>query len=98
MKMLSKDEVYEHITAERNYQDMKWGADKAQSLPGYLIIMQKELQEAIDGWMKNDTGRNAPLHEVLQVAAVAVACLEQYGVHGSTINTLDIPFSNKQDS
>lgn len=88
-RVLTREEVYAEIDKEREYQFNKWG-DKPQSLPGYLIILKKEIDEAIDGWMKNSTGRNAPLNEVVQVAAVAVACLEQYGCDGITYNTLDL--------
>lgn len=91
MKVLSREEVYLQIDKEREYQDAKWGADKAQSLAGFLLILQNEVQEAIDGWMKNSQGRDAPLQEVLQVAAVAVACLERYGHIGITINNNDWP-------
>lgn len=96
-RVLTREEVYAEIDKEREYQFNKWG-DKPQSLPGYLIILKKEIDEAIDGWMKNSTGRNAPLNEVVQVAAVAVACLEQYGCDGITYNTLDLlPPTNVSD-
>ena len=88
-RVVTREEVFAEINKERAYQLDKWG-DKPQSLPGYLIILKKEIDEAIDGWMKNSTGRNAPLNEVVQVAAVAVACLEQYGCDGITCNTLDL--------
>lgn len=44
----------------------------------WLLILQREVQEAIDAWLKGDS--QAGLEEVLQVAAVAVACMEQHGV------------------
>jgi hypothetical protein len=87
--MQTRQQVYAEIDKEREYQRNKWG-DKPQSLAGYLLILQKEVNEAIDGWMKNSDGRDAPLNEVLQVAAVAVACMEQYGCDGITFNTLDL--------
>lgn len=77
------------ISTELDYQDDKWGS-KEQSLPGYLLIMKKEIDEAIEGWMKNAPGRNSPLHEIVQVVAVGIQCLEQYGTTGCTINTNDI--------
>ena len=87
-RALTRSEVYEAIDRERYHQLDKWGG-KPQSLAGYLLILQHEIDEAICGWMKNSTGRNSPLHEVLQVAAVAVACMEQYGSGGITVNSLD---------
>lgn len=78
------------ITNELMYQDNKWGAGKSQSLAGYLLILQHEINEAINGWMKNSEGRNAPLAEVVQVAAVAIRCLEEYGTKGNARSTRDV--------
>lgn len=78
------------IANELMYQDNKWGAGKSQSLAGYLLILQHEINEAVNGWMKNADGRNAPLNEVVQVAAVAVRCLEEYGTRGNARSTRDV--------
>jgi hypothetical protein len=83
--------VFEAIAQERKNQEDKWGENKPQSLPGYLLILESELNEAKLGWIKNLPGKSAPLNEIVQIAAVAVACLERYGVSGSTIATDDIP-------
>lgn len=93
--VLSRDEVYIAIDKERSHQDDKWGANKPQSLPGFLIVLEKELQEARDAWVKNVTGDHAALNEIVQIAATAVACLEKYGTTGSAIATNDIP-TNQQ--
>lgn len=76
---------------EREKQDQQWGEQKPQSLPGFLVILRSELHEAEQGWVKNVQGRHAPLNEILQIAAVAVACLEKYGVEGTAIATNDVP-------
>ena len=78
------------IANELMHQDNKWGAGRPQSLAGYLLIMQSEINEAIAGWMKNAEGRNAPLAEVVQVAAVAIRCLEDYGTRGNARPTRDV--------
>lgn len=85
MAKLLMNEVFEYIQDEREYQDNKWGSleEKSQSIPGYLLVLEAELAEAKAGWMKNKDGRNSCLNEILQIAAVAVACLEQYGTHGN---------------
>lgn len=93
--VLSRDEVYYAINKERDRQDDKWGPNKPQSLPGFLIVLEKELQEAKDAWVKNVEGEHAPLNELVQIAATAVACLEKYGVTGSAISTNDIPESQR---
>ena len=93
--VLSRAEVYSAIDKERNHQDDKWGPNKPQSLPGFLIVLEKELQEAKDAWVKNVEGEHAALNEIVQIAAAAVACLEKYGVTGSAIATNDIPESQR---
>lgn len=93
--ILSRDEVYDAINKERDHQDDKWGPNKPQSLPGFLIILERELQEAKEAWLKNIEGDHAALNEIVQVAATAVACLEKYGVSGSATATNDIPQTNR---
>lgn len=85
------DDIVEAVRAEREYQIRRWGTDKQQGLAGYLLIMKAELDEAIDGWMKNTTDpRDSCLEEVVQVAATAFACLETYGIKGCSRSTNDI--------
>ena len=90
MNTLTKQQVFEAVVDERSNQDEKWGVDKPQSLPGYMLIIQSELNEALEGWTKNKTGKHAPLNEIVQIADVCFACLEKYGVTGSTIANNDI--------
>lgn len=81
----------EAVRKEREYQRDKWGPDKEQSLAGYLLIMKKELDEAIAGWMINEKAhRDSCLEEVVQVAATAFACLETYGTVGCSRSTRDV--------
>lgn len=72
------------IEEERQYQKDKWGEYKSQSIPGYLLIMKKELEEAEEGWMKNTQGRHSALHEILQVVCVGIACLEEHFSDGKS--------------
>jgi hypothetical protein len=90
MTLLTRQEVFEAIDKEREHQAQKYG-EQAQSLPGFLLVAKKELDEAIDGWIANRQGRDSCLSEVLQVAAVCVAIMERYGINGNTFNTNDIP-------
>lgn len=89
--MNQQDKVFYAIMEERKRQDEKWGADKPQSLPGFLLILEAELNEAKLGWLKDLSGKSAPLNEIVQLAAVAVACLERYGVKGTAWSTNDTP-------
>lgn len=91
MQTKSFDEVADAIKQELAKQDAKWGSDKPQSLPGYLILIRKELEEAELGWCKDLQGKHSPLSELVQVAALAVRALQAYGVSGSAVATNDIP-------
>lgn len=87
----SRQEVYEAINEERAHQDAKYGADKQQSIPGFLLIIKKELEEAEDGWLRNSTGRHSVMAEICQIAATCVAAMEKYGTTGTATTTDDIP-------
>jgi hypothetical protein len=87
------------IRRERDFQDKKYGtvlelrADDVHGfeqgpgghdLGGWLIVIEKELDEAKDalihGGSKRAMGRNSIRAELIQIAAVAVAALEQHGL------------------
>lgn len=84
---LTFEEVIRIIEDERNAQDAKWGSldSKQQSVAGYMLVLKKELEEAENGWMKNVEGKHSSLAEIKQIAAVAVACLQQYGTEGNPL-------------
>lgn len=79
------EEVCKSIQEERDYQDSKWGTldEKQQSIPGFMLVLEAELNEAKAGWMKNVNGKHSSLAEIRQVAAVAIACLQQHGIEGN---------------
>lgn len=68
--------VFGRITRERDYQKHKWG-DTPHMVGEWLLIMQAELDEAKQAWVKN-RGDGKALDEILQVTSVGVACLEQH--------------------
>lgn len=73
-------EVAKLIQAEREYQDKKWGTleEHPHEVGAWLTILRLELQEAEEAWVSNEGDRMA-LAEIVQVCAVAWACLEQHG-------------------
>ncbi len=77
------------VVAELKYQDDKWGKDKEQSFPGFLLILENELAEAKLGWAKGGEERQSALHEVTQIAAVALRCINTYGTIGCPRSTFD---------
>lgn len=74
------ENVFNAIKAEREYQDKKWGPLEGQNGedPGvWLNTIREELEEAEDADFQ---GNNADFYlELVQVAAVAVAALQQLG-------------------
>lgn len=89
--VMSFDDVVEAVRQERAHQDRKWGKEREQSLPGFLLIAESELDEAKLGWSKNLQGRHSALAELIQVAAVCFAAIERYGFEGNAVCTNDIP-------
>lgn len=87
--------VLEAIDAELAHQEARHGKGpargKAQSLAGFLVILESEIGQARNGWLRNSPGRNSPLAEIVQVVATGIACLNKYGVEGSAEPTYDIP-------
>jgi hypothetical protein len=88
---LTNNQVFQAIEKEMSRQDAIFGEDKPQSLPGFLLIARKELNEAEEGWLKNKTDAHAPLNELVQVAAVIVQALKRYGCAGCPVSTDDGP-------
>lgn len=78
--MTSQEFVIAAVIDERSYQDGKWGtiADNPHTIGKWVVIMQQELNEALMAAVENDIEQS--LAEIRQVAAVAIACLEQHGV------------------
>lgn len=75
-------------------QERAWQWEKYESKPGYqghsvagwLFLIRKEMEEAEDALIRGAAakggavGRDHVLHEILQVATLCVACLQQHGL------------------
>ena len=79
--------VFHAIWEERKFQDDKYGpitGKGGHSLAAWLIIVESELNEAklavAHGGHQSREGRDSVRSELVQIAAVAVAALEQHGV------------------
>lgn len=77
---MDRQDVYRAIDSERAYQDCKWGTiiDNPHDLLTWLHLAQEELDEAYAAWRSGL--EDAAADELRQVAALAVAALEQHGV------------------
>lgn len=78
---MQRKAIFEALDRERVYQDAKRGPahDRNLSLGDWILIMQEELEEARKEFVRG-VGTKAALAEVLQVAAVGVACIENCGL------------------
>lgn len=79
--MITREEIFNAIARERDYQGTKWGHihDKGLSIGDWILIMEAELAEAKQGFVKSGDVDDSLL-EILQVISVGVACLEQLGL------------------
>lgn len=76
------DAIWSAIQRERDHQDRKYGTlqQRKLSIGDYLVILRQELAEAERAYVGQLHPTQEALREILQVAAVAVACLDAHGV------------------
>lgn len=65
------------IQTEQLHQQAKWGGH-THSVAEWLLILEKLMGDARRAWVTKD-GDESALHEVRQIAATAIACLDQCG-------------------
>jgi hypothetical protein len=80
------------IRSERIYQEAKWGGH-GHNVGEWLLIMEKCLNDAKRAWSAAHGGAKV-LSEVRQVAATAIACLEQ---HGAPVRELNPAMTDDND-
>jgi hypothetical protein len=78
---MDRADVYKAIDRERDHQHANRANLRSEDndVGGWLTLLRVKLAEAEKAWCKGDTNYRA-LAGVRDVAAVAVACLEQHGV------------------
>lgn len=72
-----KQNVLKAIAGEREYQEQKWPGHK-HTVAEWLLIIEKLCGDARKAWVTGH-GDNQALHEIRQIAATAVAAMEQCG-------------------
>jgi len=80
--MATRQEVYEVIDAERDYQDRlppERTDGKPKSVGEYLTLLRYGLSQADEKWATH-AGHDHALHELRKVGAILVRCLEDHGV------------------
>lgn len=85
LRRLMFEEVSREIRAERAFQDNKWGTiqDNPHAIGGWILLIEAELDEAKRALIKGGEGRDSVMQEILQIAALAHAALEQHGADGN---------------
>lgn len=78
------------ILKERQFQDQKHGHpdENPHTIGAWILVLEAELAEAKAACIKGGVDRNNVISEIVQVAATAVACLEQWGtdpIEGRTV-------------
>ena len=78
--MDSLTRIFDLIRRERVYQDQKWGSVKENphTIEEWMDIINDEVYEAWAGGHYSKVSMEKSLAEIIQAAAVACACLEQY--------------------
>ena len=82
----TRQEVYQAINEERDYQDIKWNPETTtshgiHSVEQWIVYIEDYLLEAKHALSRNTQtiGDEAALHGIRKVAAMAVCCMEQNG-------------------
>lgn len=86
--MIHRDEVYDAIDGERDYQN-NLGSDRTEfptggscSIPHevgeFVTMLQHYQNELVKAWTENP-GCQASLHIMRKIAAISVNCMEQHG-------------------
>jgi len=79
-----RDVILAHVDSERDRQDAKWGGAPGRERRDdhtYAAVLGEEFGEACRAWLERDTA--ALRAELVQVAAVAVAWIEELDNGGS---------------
>ena len=67
--------VYQAIDLERKYQDEKFPGH-THTVAEYILLLRKLLDDAEASWYRD--GNNESLHNILELTATGVACLEEF--------------------
>lgn len=80
--MSSKTDVINAILEERDFQDEKHSTSH-HGMGTWLLLIESELDEAKLAAVKGGKGRNSVRSELVQVAALCIAALEDHGLTSS---------------
>lgn len=82
-RLTDRTAVFEAIDVERDYGDRKHGpinGHGAHTIGEWVLLIESELNEAKVALIKGGMHRDGVRAELTQIAALAVAALEQHGL------------------
>lgn len=79
-----RNDVYELIDGERDYQDKRFPAGVSgisASPEGFLLVVQHVLNQAIESWSKTDVPKDdaVAMSFLRKIGATTVRAMEQHG-------------------
>lgn len=77
--MSSKTDIISAVLEERDFQDQKHRTSH-HGMGTWLLLIESELEEAKLAAVKGGSGRNSVRHELVQVAALCMAALEDHNL------------------
>jgi hypothetical protein len=91
MSVASRQRVYEAVDSEREYQESLWQnrnrrlfenpeTQESLSVGEFLLLIEEHLSKARKNWSYEHKPERNTIEHVRKIAALAVSCMEQYGV------------------
>ena len=82
---MKREEVYQLIDEEREYQDLLWpqrdnpDSPNALTIGEFVLLISEYVDRAKNTWAKERKPEIKTLHMVRKIAGIAVNCMEQHG-------------------
>ena len=79
---MTREEVYNIINKERDYQDSLWGGrphDEFKSVGDFIVYMDRYMTQVKEEYTTK-AGNTAALDQLRKVVALGIACFEYNGV------------------
>ena len=80
--MATREEVFEAINSERDYQDSLWseeGNSNPLLLGEFLVLLDVYIRKAQEEWTVEPKPEINSLNTIRKIAGIAVNCMEQNG-------------------
>lgn len=93
---MTRNDVFRSLDSEREFQEKKWGSISSHphEVGGWILLMETHLAKAREEWSTRPSDLRA-LEQIRKVAALAVACGEQHGLHPRSETELEFVASQR---